>query len=244
MHQQQNNPPSAVALIVGVTGMAGLSLAQALKAHNALGGPWKVYGAARRPKPSWFPASYSTVTSPSTPRALTTHGATSPLSLTKSTHVFWVAIQIRESEEANVSVNAVMLANVLDVLKSAPSSRLVHVTLQTGTQHYMGPVHDPAHSAQLIPHDTPFREDSPRLPLPKLLLRARRPDCILRAVVYVFHPPFFHYNRCVFGECVQRAADYGSLRLYLSARGVEVSVPGDSLHVGAFLRHVGCSRFG
>ena len=47
----------SVALIVGVTGMVGLSLAEALKKPRALGGPWKVYGAARHPKPTWFPTS-------------------------------------------------------------------------------------------------------------------------------------------------------------------------------------------
>ncbi|KAK4854823.1 hypothetical protein QYF36_001679 [Acer negundo] len=45
-----------VALIVGVTGMAGLSLAEALKNPTALNGPWKVYGSARRSKPTWFPS--------------------------------------------------------------------------------------------------------------------------------------------------------------------------------------------
>ncbi|KAJ7980338.1 3-oxo-Delta(4,5)-steroid 5-beta-reductase-like [Quillaja saponaria] len=45
--------PNFVALIVGITGMAGLSIAEALKRPDSLAGPWKVYGAARRPKPSW-----------------------------------------------------------------------------------------------------------------------------------------------------------------------------------------------
>ena len=69
-------------------------------------------------------------------------------------------------EDANVTVNAAMLSNVLDVLKSSPASRLCHVTLQTGTQHYMGPVHDSSYSAHLKPHEPPFTEDSPRLPYP------------------------------------------------------------------------------
>ena len=77
-----------------------------------------------------------------------------------------VAIQVRENEEANVKVNAAMLANVLNVLKSASASQLGHITLQTGTQHYMGPIRDPTHLAQLIPHEPPFFEDSPQLPYP------------------------------------------------------------------------------
>ncbi|GKV31390.1 hypothetical protein SLEP1_g40082 [Rubroshorea leprosula] len=59
-----------------------------------------------------------------------------------------------------------MLANVLDVLRSDPASRLTHVTLQTGTKHYMGPIFDPNHSCHLKSHDPPFHEDLPRLPYP------------------------------------------------------------------------------
>lgn len=114
----------SVALIVGVTGMVGLSLAEALKKPRALEGPWKVYGAARRPKPTSFPTSnvddyiaFDAVNPDDTRAKL------SPISH-EVTHVFWVAIQVRETEELNVTVNAAMLSNVLGVLKSAPSSRL------------------------------------------------------------------------------------------------------------------------
>ncbi|CAK9868399.1 unnamed protein product [Sphagnum jensenii] len=43
-----------VALIVGVTGIVGNTLADQLAEDNAPGGPWKVYGLARRPKPNWL----------------------------------------------------------------------------------------------------------------------------------------------------------------------------------------------
>lgn len=159
-------PHASVALIVGVTGMAGLSLAEALKKPSASGSPWKVYGAARRPQPTWFPISivdhymtFDAVCSDDTRAKL------SPIS-NEVTHVFWVAIQVRETEELNITVNAAMLSNVLEVFKSAPSSRLQHVTLQTGTKHYMGPIFDPEKSKQLTAPETPFREDFPRLPFP------------------------------------------------------------------------------
>ncbi|KAF3456311.1 hypothetical protein FNV43_RR00961 [Rhamnella rubrinervis] len=129
---EQDSSHFAVALVVGVTGMAGLSLAEALKSPNALGGPWKVYGAARRPMPVWFPP--STVDSFITLDAMNlddTSQKLSPIS-NQVTHVFWVAIQVRQAEEDNVTVNSVMLSN-----------------------------------AQLIQqYDTPFREDTPRLPYP------------------------------------------------------------------------------
>ncbi|KDO47325.1 hypothetical protein CISIN_1g0282581mg, partial [Citrus sinensis] len=54
MEKQDQNPKS-VALIIGVTGISGLSLAEALKNPTTPGSPWKVYGAARRPPPGWFP---------------------------------------------------------------------------------------------------------------------------------------------------------------------------------------------
>lgn len=44
-------------LIVGVTGLTGVSLAETLSRPDCLGGPWKVYGPARRPLPTWFPPS-------------------------------------------------------------------------------------------------------------------------------------------------------------------------------------------
>lgn len=157
-----------VALIVGVTGMAGLSLAEALKSPDALNGPWKVYGSARRPKPTWFPSSTANLDHYITFDAADladTREKLSPIA-GEVTNVFWVAIQVREAEEDKLEINQTMLANVLCVLKSAPSSRLSHITLQTGTQHYMGPIHDRVRSAQLVPHDTPFCEDLPRLPYP------------------------------------------------------------------------------
>ncbi|OMO53567.1 hypothetical protein CCACVL1_28547 [Corchorus capsularis] len=155
-----------VALIVGVTGMAGLSLAESLKSPKALGAPWKVYGSARRDKPtSWFPSSLlDGYISFDAADADDTRDKLAPLS-DEVTHVFWVAIQVRETEEANITVNSAMLGNVLNVLKSSPTSRLSHVTLQTGTKHYMGPIYDPSYPTPK-PHEPPFVEDSPRLPYP------------------------------------------------------------------------------
>ncbi|KAF3965379.1 hypothetical protein CMV_010426 [Castanea mollissima] len=55
---EQEIPRTPVALIVGVTGMAGISLAEALTSPTALGGPWLVYGAARGFKPTWLAFRY------------------------------------------------------------------------------------------------------------------------------------------------------------------------------------------
>ncbi|KNA02805.1 hypothetical protein SOVF_215200 [Spinacia oleracea] len=156
---------ASVALVVGVTGMAGLSIAQALKSPTAEGGPWLVYGAARRPKPTWFPSStvdhfltFDAVNSDDTNATL------SPLS-TKITHVFWVAIQVGLDEKDNINTNSVMLSNVLKVLTAHRPIKLRHITLQTGTSQYVGPCHftGPSDAAQ---HEPPFHEEMGRLPYP------------------------------------------------------------------------------
>ncbi|KAI4303154.1 hypothetical protein MLD38_038818 [Melastoma candidum] len=156
----------SVALVSGVTGMAGLAIAEALKKPGALGGPWTVYGTARRPKPSWFPDSVVDSYLAFDAGVLSETAEALSSILGDVTHVFWVALQVHVSEEDNMRVNTAMLRNVLDVLRSAPSSKLTHVTLQTGTKHYMGPIFDPAHPGVPVPPETPFLEDTPRLPYP------------------------------------------------------------------------------
>ncbi|XP_058080565.1 3-oxo-Delta(4,5)-steroid 5-beta-reductase-like [Magnolia sinica] len=155
-------PETPVALVVGVTGMAGLSLAEALKKPTALGGPWKVYGAARRPKPTWFSPSLLDLYIQF--NALDPHDTCKNLSIISEhvTHLFWVVLQAHDNEEANIATNSSMLSNVLHVLTSnSTTSRLRHVTLQTGTKHYIGP--DLDHAG---PSDPPFHENMTRLPYP------------------------------------------------------------------------------
>uniref|UniRef100_A0A2N9IMG8 PRISE-like Rossmann-fold domain-containing protein n=1 Tax=Fagus sylvatica TaxID=28930 RepID=A0A2N9IMG8_FAGSY len=163
---EQVIPNTPVALVVGVTGMAGLSLAEALASPTALGGPWKVYGAARNPKPTWFPSSILNLYI--TFDALNLDDTLKQLSpiAHEVTHVFWVAIQVRENEESNISSYSIMLENVIKVLKSATPSPLCHITLQNGTKHYMGPIFDPVLGTKLVHHEPPFQEDMPRLPYP------------------------------------------------------------------------------
>ncbi|GLJ30628.1 hypothetical protein SUGI_0606480 [Cryptomeria japonica] len=42
-----------IALIIGVTGILGNSLAEILPSSDTPGGPWKVYGVAKRSKSDW-----------------------------------------------------------------------------------------------------------------------------------------------------------------------------------------------
>lgn len=163
----QESWSKAVALIVGATGMVGVALAEALKQPTALGGPWKVYGAARRCLPSWFPSCF--LDEYLTFDALNsedTHKILSKIS-DEVTHVFWLALQVDEKEEENIRLNSAMLDNVLRSLTSSNSSSLKHVTIQTGTKQYMGPIFDPSLATdKMVPHEPPFKEDYPRLPFP------------------------------------------------------------------------------
>ncbi|KAJ4844027.1 hypothetical protein Tsubulata_032734 [Turnera subulata] len=163
----KENLDTSVALIVGVTGMVGLSLAEALKKPTTPGSPWRIYGMARRQLPAWFPSSLldDFISADALDRKDTTKKL-APLA-SQVTHVFWVAIQVGETEEENITSNATMLTNVLQTLKSHPLSPLKHITLQTGTKHYLGPLFDPSLAGQLVhDHEPPFREDLPRLPYP------------------------------------------------------------------------------
>jgi nucleoside-diphosphate-sugar epimerase len=76
------------------------------------------------------------------------------------THVFYVTWVLRASEEENIKDNSAMLRNLLDAL--VPGKRLQHLVLGTGTKHYLGPFD----KLGTVPVETPFKEDTPRLPYP------------------------------------------------------------------------------
>ncbi|EEE59280.1 hypothetical protein OsJ_11316 [Oryza sativa Japonica Group] len=79
--------------------------------------------------------------------------------LTDITHVFYVAWAPHFFEEdQNREANSRMLRNVLSaVVPNCPA--LVHVSLQTGSKHYIGP----PESIGKFTIETPFSEDMPRL---------------------------------------------------------------------------------
>ncbi|KAL4202481.1 hypothetical protein AMTRI_Chr02g221320 [Amborella trichopoda] len=124
---------------------------------------WKIYAVARRPKPSYFPTILCHCIECD---VLDTLDAQLKLSgQSDVTHVFWVVLQIREREEDNCKENSPMLRNVLEVLLT-DAPKLQHICLQTGTKQYMGPIFDPVYGSKVIPHEAPFKEDSPRHPFP------------------------------------------------------------------------------
>ncbi|KAK9163742.1 hypothetical protein Syun_004644 [Stephania yunnanensis] len=150
----------SVGLVVGVTGIVGNSLAEILPLSDTPGGPWKVYGIARRPRPAWnadHPVEYIQC-DVSDPQDTITK--LSPL--TDITHIFYVTWAARPTEEESCEVNGLMFRNVLEaVIPNAPN--LKHVCLQTGTKHYIGPFD---WADKVKPHEPPFSEDLPRLSSP------------------------------------------------------------------------------
>ncbi|KAG2663532.1 hypothetical protein I3760_16G034900 [Carya illinoinensis] len=160
--EEDEQPKSfqSVGLVIGVTGIVGNSLAEILPLSDTLGGPWKAYGVARRPRPDWntdHPIEYiqCNVSDPDD-----TQAKLSPL--TDVTHIFYVTWTSRPTEEENCEANGAMFLNVLRaVIPNAPNLR--HVCLQTGTKQYMGPFEA---YGKIQVHDPPFTEDLPRLDLP------------------------------------------------------------------------------
>ncbi|GLJ30634.1 hypothetical protein SUGI_0606580 [Cryptomeria japonica] len=152
-----------VALIIGVTGIVGNSLAEILPLSDTPGGPWKVYGAARRPKPDW---------SPNNPveyiqcDVLNRGETLERISTLKDvTHLFWVCWVNRETEEQNCEDNGRMFNNVLDALLPN-AENLEHICLQTGGKHYIGSFDNLTKNEKFQPHESPFHEELTRLPGP------------------------------------------------------------------------------
>lgn len=137
-----------MALVVGVTGIVGNSLAEILPRSDTPGGPWKVYGVARRPRPDWqsdHAVEYIQCDVSNSEETLSKLGA-----LTDVTHVFYVTWANRPSEAQNIETNGAMFRNVLRaVIPNAPN--LQHICLQTGARYAA---------------DSPFTEDLPRLNVP------------------------------------------------------------------------------
>ncbi|WVZ57332.1 hypothetical protein U9M48_007730 [Paspalum notatum var. saurae] len=147
-----------VALVVGSTGIVGASLVDILPLPDTPGGPWKVYALSRRPLPPWHPPSPSSVTHIHVDLTDSAAVAEALTPLTDITHVFYVALSYHTTEAKNREVNSGMLRNVLSVVV-ANCPALVHVSLQTGTKHYLGAPEDMGKIA--IP-DLPYTEDTPR----------------------------------------------------------------------------------
>ena len=136
------------ALVVGVTGMAGLNTAEALVREG-----WSVVGLSRTGRheiPGVEHVTGDVMDANSVEDAVRGAGVT---------HVFFTTWSRQETEARNCAVNGAMLANTLAAV--GRTTQLQHVVLVTGLKHYLGPFEAYAQ----IPPETPFREAQGRLPI-------------------------------------------------------------------------------
>lgn len=134
------------ALVVGATGIQGQAIAEQL-VHEG----WTVLGLSRNPQPQ------EGVTPVAADLLDPTSVATALEGLAPS-HVFLTTWLRQPTEAENIRVNALMLRNLFDGLRTLGSVR--HVALVTGLKHYLGPFE--AYGKGRLPQ-TPFREDQGRL---------------------------------------------------------------------------------
>lgn len=139
---------NAHALVVGATGIVGRNLSEQLLAEG-----WTVYAMARRPEA----APVGTV--PLKADLNDASSVTAAVGSVPVTHIFNATWTPAETEAEASEINARHLRTVLDAARVA-GHRIRHVILVTGVKHYLGPFKE---FGQHLP-DTPFREDTPRLP--------------------------------------------------------------------------------
>ena len=141
-----NAQSNRTALIAGSTGIVGGNLATHLLAKE-----WTVYGLARRPADTGR-------IKPIAADLLDREQVAAALKNLPITHLFISTWLRQETEKENVRVNGATVRNLFAALRSTDT--LQHAALVTGTKHYLGPFESYGQTAA----ETPFREDTPRLP--------------------------------------------------------------------------------
>jgi nucleoside-diphosphate-sugar epimerase len=133
------------ALVVGVTGMMGLNIAEHL-----VGQGWKVHGLSR----------HTSYTIPGVNHI--NADILNPAQLSKAVEgldfdtIFYCTWKKHDTEAENCKVNGQMIQNTMDAVRP---NKFNHVVLITGLKHYLGPFE--AYAA--TPMDTPFHESQERL---------------------------------------------------------------------------------
>lgn len=137
------------ALVVGATGIVGGNLCERLLADG-----WTVYALARRPEA----APKGTI--PLKADLNDREHVFAAIASAPVTHVFQTTWTPADTEAEACEINARHLRTILDAVRAA-GHKVKHVALVTGVKHYLGPFKD---FGKFLP-DTPFLEDTPRLPL-------------------------------------------------------------------------------
>ena len=134
------------ALVVGTSGIVGSATTALLLAEG-----WTVFGLARRPEADGAVRPVAADLQDAAGTATALRGV--------DPDAVFIATWSRQATEAeNIRVNAAMVRNLLDGLRSAGTVR--HVALVTGLKHYLGPFE--AYGKGKLPQ-TPFREEQGRL---------------------------------------------------------------------------------
>jgi len=144
-----------VALVVGATGIAGVSVSRQLVKAG-----WKVWGLSRRSRPGLVPSGVESLQAD----LLDASSVAKALQNVNPHHIFITAWVKRDTEAENIETNSSILRYLfaaLDRRGSATSIR--HVALVTGLKHYLGPFEAYGKGPKA---DTPFHETEPRLPVP------------------------------------------------------------------------------
>jgi nucleoside-diphosphate-sugar epimerase len=138
---------AGTALVVGASGIVGSATAALLEESG-----WTVHGLARRPvaQPGVLLVAADLQDTEATARAL------AGLEIDAVFITTWLR---QDSEAENIRVNAAMVRNLLDGLRTSRRTPR-HVALVTGLKHYLGPFE--AYGQGVLPQ-TPFREEQGRL---------------------------------------------------------------------------------
>lgn len=139
-----------IALVVGVTGITGSSVAESLIEKG-----WKTYGLARNPP------THKKALIPVAADLLDRESLKKTLADVKPTHVYISTWMRKDTEAENIKVNSRMIRHLLEAL--SPHRSIAHVALVTGLKHYLGPFDDYAKGES---PKTPFKEEQPRLDVP------------------------------------------------------------------------------
>ncbi len=146
------------------------------------------------------------------------------------THVFVSAWVRHETEAENVRVNGGIVENVFAGLAGAKS--LGHAALVTGTKQYLGPFE--SYGRQNVA-ETPFREDTPRLPGPNFYYTQE--DVLFAAAERMGFGWSVHRPHTIVGYAVGNAMNMGfTLAVYASLcreRGEAFVFPGSAEQWGA-----------
>jgi nucleoside-diphosphate-sugar epimerase len=187
------------ALIVGSTGIVGNNLAVHLLGHG-----WSVAGLARKAvaQPAGLRPVVADLQQPGSLRLA--------MADVRPTHVFLCTWLRQPTEAENIRVNAAMVGNLLDAVRSAGTVR--HVALVTGLKHYLGPFE--AYGKGTLP-DTPFREDQPRLDVPNFYYAQE--DAVFAAAARDGFTWSVHRPHTIIGYAVGNAMNMGvTLAVYAS----------------------------